>query len=213
MIDAIINFFLAIADFFVMIGKGIVIGIVSFFKGIWWVLKTIGIAIFKVVVYVLGLLVSYFPVYFPVLIIGGYVLMWVTGAMYKLDTEIHGLWDFFHYDYELTGGLVGWLENTEHNFFSAITLGLVQVALIAVTAVLETLIVYVIFFGVGSIIIMAIQFILWMAFLFALPAAAVVFDGIMLKNSRTSNLWFHILMFASSIVLAVIHYIYLFSAL
>ena len=182
--DKIADFFLAIADFFVMIGKGI-----------WSGLKAIGIAIFKVVYFVVGILIKYFPIYLPVLILGVYMILWISGTMLKLDSTIYGLWDFVEYEYELTVGLAEWLTTTEHNFFSAITLGLVQVVLIAVVAVLETIIVYVLFFGVGSIIIMAIQFVLWMIFLIGIPVAAPIYLFIMIKNSCKYNIWFYIVSF------------------
>ena len=205
--DKIADFFLAIADFFVMIGRGIVTGIVSFFKGIWWALKAIGIAIFKAVCFIVGILIKYFPIYLPVLILGVYMILWISGTMLKLDSTIYGLWDFFEYEYELTVGLANWLTSTEHNFFSAITLGLVQVVLIAVVAVLETIIVYVLFFGVGSIIIMAIQFVLWMIFLIGLPVAATIYSAIMIKNSCRYDSWFYILSFVLTLAMTVIHFI------
>jgi hypothetical protein len=186
--------------------------IVDFFKGIWWVIKTIGIAIFKVICFVVGLLIKYFPIYLPVLILAGYVILWLTGTMLKLDSTIYGLWDFIGYEYELTVGLAHWLTSTEHNFFSAITLGLVQVVLIAVVAVLETIIVYVLFFGVGSIIIMAIQFVLWMIFLIGIPVAAPIYSFIMIKNSCKYNIWFYILSFVLTLAMTVIHFIYLIPA-
>lgn len=199
--------FAAIGSFFVMIGKGILFGILAVFKGIWWVLKTTGILIYRVVAYVVGLIVRYFFVYLPALIMVIYALLLIFNVIQNLDTEIHGLWDYVSYGYNLTNALANWLTSVEHNFFTAITLGLFQVILIAVVAVLETLIIYVLFFGVGSLIWMGIQFILWMVFLVVLPAAAVVYSiSNLIKNSKRYNSWFYILVTLITLACAVYYF-------
>ena len=43
----------------------------------------------------------------------------------------------FGYNFELSGLMSNWLENTDHGFFSAITLGLIQVILIVIGFVLD----------------------------------------------------------------------------
>ena len=142
--------FTDIGEFFLMIGNGIVNGIVAAAKGVWWLITTVAKAIwwfivlvakiiYRVIAYIVGLIVRYFFVYLPALIMVIYALLLIFNVIQSLDTEIHGLWDYFTYEYFFTTTFASWLTNTEHNFFSAITLGLFQVvSTMAVTAIKTT---------------------------------------------------------------------------
>ena len=70
-----------------------------------------------------------------------YVILLVTGVMDQItfsSASFNGT--LFGYDFEVSGAMADWLENTEHGFFSAITLGLVQIILIVVGFVLDLVI-------------------------------------------------------------------------
>ena len=198
----------AIGSFFVLIGKGIG----YFFYGIWCVIKTIAVSIAKAVAYVVMLAVRYFLVYLPVLVIGVYVILWVTGAMLELDWGIYGIWEIWDYEWGLTVTAVEWMENAEYSFFTALPLGLFHVLLVVLFALIDFLVIYIIVFGFGSLIIMAIQFVIYMGILFVLPAGAVVYSFMMLKNNSDSyNSWFHILCLILTIAGALLHYICTFA--
>lgn len=224
-LEFIAGIFKAIGSFFAMIGKGIVNGVVAVFKGIWWLIKTVAKAvwsfivmvaklIYRVVAYLVGLAIRYFFVYLPALIMLIYALLLIFNVIQNMDSEIHPIWDYFSYEYFFTTTFSGWLTSTEHNFFSAITLGLFQVILIAVAAVLETIIIYVCFFGVGSLVWMLIQFVLWMVFLFVLPAGAIIYSIVMMiKHAEKYNLWFYILVILITLACSVYYFSIIIPAL
>ena len=206
-LNVIVDIFKAIGSFFVMIGKGIVKGVVVVFKAIWWFIVLIAKVIYKVIAYLVGLAVRYFFVYLPALIMIIYALLLIFNVIQNMDTEIHGLWDYFNYEYFFTNEAVSWLTGTEHNFFTAITLGLLQVILIVFTAIFDTLIIYVCFFGIGSFIWMLIQFILWMVFLIVIPVGAVVYSIVMMiKFAEKYNLWFYILVILTTLACSIYYF-------
>ena len=177
------------------------------------VLEAIGeffAAIGRGILYLLGLLVRYFYVYFPALILFGFVMLWFSGAMQNMDFTIYGVWDLVEYEFNITVAAANWLVTFEHNFFTAITLGVIQVALVVLAAIFDFIFIYVIFFGVGSLIMIVIQLVLWLTFLFVVPVGAAVYSVIItLKTSERHNCWFYILIGITSIVFAIIHYCYL----
>ena len=201
----IANIFKAIGAFFVMIGRGIVGGIVAAAKGVWWLIKTVAKAIwwfivlvakviYRVIAYIVGLIIRYFPVYLPALVMVIYVILLMFNVIQSMDSEIHPIFDYFTYEYFFTVKFACWLTSTEHNFITAITLGLFQVILIVIAAILETILVYVCLFGIGSLVWMIIQFVLWMIFLFVLPVGAIIYSIVMMvKFARKYNSWFYIL--------------------
>ena len=206
-LNVIVEIFKTIGSFFVMIGKGIVKGIVAVFKAIWWFIVLIAKVIYKVIAYLVGLAVRYFFVYLPALIMIIYALLLIFNVIQNMDTEIHGLWDYFNYEYFFTNEAVSWLTGTEHNFFTAITLGLFQVILIVFTAIFDTLIIYVCFFGIGSFIWMLIQFVLWMVFLIIIPVGAVVYSIVMMiKFAEKYNLWFYILVILTTLACSIYYF-------
>ena len=91
-LNVLTDIFKAIGSFFGMIGKGIVMGIVAVFKGMWWLLSTVAKAIwwfivlvakiiYKVIAYLVGLAVRYFLVYLPALIMIGYALLLIFNVV------------------------------------------------------------------------------------------------------------------------------------
>lgn len=77
----------------------------------------------------------------PALVMITYLILLVTGVMDQItfsSSNFSGT--LFGYDFEVSGAMANWLENTEHGFFSAITLGLIQVILIVVGFVLDLVI-------------------------------------------------------------------------
>ena len=54
----------------------------------------------------------------------------MTGLIDKLGWSVSTNGTLFGYDFELSGLTTEWFEDTDHGFFSAITLGLVQLLLI-----------------------------------------------------------------------------------
>lgn len=217
-LEFIANIFKAIGYFFVMIGKGIVTGVVAAAKGVWWLITTVAKAIwwfivliakviYRVIAYLVGLAIRYFFVYLPALIMIIYALLLMFNVIQSMDSEIHGLWDYFDYGYLFTTKSVSWLTGTEHNFITAITLGVIQIALIVVAAIFDTLIIYVCFFGVGSLVWMLIQFILWMAFLIVIPVGSVIYSIVMMiKHAEKYNLWFYLLVVLISLACSAYYF-------
>ena len=77
----------------------------------------------------------------PTLLMITYLILLVTGVMDQItfsSSSFSGT--LFGYDFELSGLMANWLENTDHGFFSAITLGIIQVVLILVGFILDLII-------------------------------------------------------------------------
>ena len=205
------GFFEAIGNFFSMIWRGIL----AFFCGIWWVIKTVAVAIFNAIVYLIGLMVRYFFVYLPVVIMAGFAIFWILnpeGPEAECILPMDLLLNKWGYNFNITLAAVEWMENTEVNILFLIIF-LFKIVVIVVAAIFEFIVIYLIFGLVGSLIAFVIYFILMIAIFFVLPAAAVVYSGFMIKNSDSYNRWFYFLCTILTIVCTVICYIYAFGAL
>lgn len=193
----------AIGSFFVAIFKGIWYGICAFFQGLWWLICLI-----------VRWLIQYFIIYIPVLIMGGFAIFWICNPDYSDPGALitFNLLEEWGYEWNLTNMCAEWLVNTEANILLLI-IGAVKLVILVVTAVLETVIVYLIFGLIGTFISAIIYFVINIIIWFILPAAAVVYSVIMLKNSDSYNRWFYILCSLLTILCSVICYIYAFGAL
>lgn len=154
---------------------------------------------------------EYFIALLPIFVAVVYPILWFTGTFDKLDGRVYMLFDFIHYDWFFVHLGVDWLLSIEHTFFTAITLGLIQILFIAIAAVLETLIVYVLFFGIGSLIFFVLQLVFWLALLLVLPAGCVVYSGALVWRSYAGMRGLHIVVLVLTVISVVIHYIYTFA--
>ena len=197
----------AIGTFFATIFKGIVFGICAFFKGIW-----------MVICWIATMAVRYFFVYLPVLVMLGFALFWIfnpngpdTDPFLPINT-LNG------YDWKLTVLCAEWLV-TNSSPVGLITLLLTgifilfKLALVIVVAVLETFFVYLIYGFIFTFLIIIITFVLMIVIFFILPAAAVVYSGIIIKNSDYYDRWFYILCTLLTLGCSIICYCYAFPAL
>ena len=154
---------------------------------------------------------EYFFALLPMFISIVYPILWATGAFENFEGEIYLLFQLIEYDWFFVPLTAGWLTSFPHSFFTAITIGLVQVILVVIAAVLETLIVYVLFFGIGSIIFALIQLVFWLALLVALPIACVVYAIALLRRQYAGMGWLHIMVLIVTSLAAGMHLIFSFS--
>ena len=204
------NVFEAIGAFFVLIGKGIG----YFFYGIWWVLKTTVVTIAKVIAYLVMLAIRYFLVYLPVLVVAGMAIWWIfnpegpnVDVFIPLEAVANG-----NYDFELTALVWEWLENTDRNILYLIIV-IIKFALVIISAILEIIFVYILFGLFGSLVVVAITFILLIVVFLILPAASAVYSIIAIRYAERHNAWFYILCTLLTIAGAVICYMYAIPAI
>ena len=109
----------------------------------------------------------------PTLIMIAYLILLVTGVMDKITFSSSGFdGTLFGYNFELSGLMADWLENTDHGFFSAITLGLIQIILIVVGFVLD-LVLHLLFLAL-AIVWLILIFVFSMCFYYVFPIAIAV---------------------------------------
>ena len=111
----------------------------------------------------------------PTLVMITYVVLLVTGVMDKItfsSSSFDGT--LFGYNFELSGLMSNWLENTDHGFFSAITLGLIQIVLIVIGFVLDVVIH--LLFLVLAILWFILILIFSMCFYYVFPIAIAVWS-------------------------------------
>lgn len=101
-----------------------------------------------------------------------YVVLELTGIIYKLSFPVGSnmLTQFYHFN--LTRLAVSWLEAVDHTFLTAITLGLLQIILIVLGAITDVVI-YIVLFLI-SIVIMIVLILLQLLYLMALPVIASI---------------------------------------
>lgn len=121
------SFFLGIGGWFKGLGKGIKRGFRNSVDGVLDIAEDLTVGDI-----VLGIV--------PALVMITYLILLVTGVMDQITFSSNFSGTLFGYDFELSGLFVDWLENTDHGFFSAITIGLIQVILIVIGFVLDLLI-------------------------------------------------------------------------
>lgn len=109
----------------------------------------------------------------PVIISITLAIFSITGLIDLLGWKVSADGTLFGYDFELSGMALGWFEDTDHNFFTAITLGLVQLLLILLSYVGD-LILHLVFLVV-SLLWALIQLILQIALQYLLPIAIPVY--------------------------------------
>jgi len=97
----------------------------------------------------------------------------MTGLIDLLSWRVSSDGTLFGYDFELSGFMTDWFEGTDHGFFSAITLGLVQIILIVLTWIVD-LIVQVLFF-ILAMLWALIQLVLQIVLMYVLPAAVPIY--------------------------------------
>ncbi|MBO5335454.1 MAG: hypothetical protein J6A87_05690 [Clostridia bacterium] len=148
----------------------------------------------------------------PVAVMGLYALGWLTGFLQSWKWGADPLWEYFPYKYNVTVWGVNWLTNFEHGFLSAITLGIIQIAFIVVAAIFETLLVYVLFFGIGSILWFIIAFVFYIIVLFVVPLAAIAYSVGLVAKYDTSARWWRILCLLLTVGGVVFHCCIIFPA-
>lgn len=111
------------------------------------------------------------------------------------------------YDWKLSGAASSWMEETDHNFFTAITLGLIQIIFIVVGFVLDIVLTVVIF--VLGFILMILAGILKFIVMELLPLAIMVVYLVMLKLSYKSSKGFILGCMLLSLVIGIVYYIVL----
>ena len=110
--------------------------------------------------------------------------------------------EFYHFN--LTRLFVSWLKAVDHTFLTAITLGLVQIILIALGAICDVVI-YIVLFLV-SIPIMIVLILAQLIYVFALPVAACIVAIIKFIRSRNKSVSAALLMLAA-IVGTVLYFV------
>ena len=123
------------------------------------------------------------------------------------DTGDLMLTEFYHFN--LVNLFVGWLSSTEHVFLSALTLGLLQIILIALGAVIDVLI-YVVLFAV-SIAIMIVGIAVQLGYFFVLPIGACLIS--IVKCLKSGFNFVSVLTILLSITGTVIYFINFIPAL
>ena len=142
-----------------------------------------------------------------------FCLCWVFGVIGLFDWEVKFLWSELKYSYNFTAWIARGLKNFDHNFFTAITIGLLQVILIVVAAIFDTLVIYVIFFGLGTIVYAIIQLIAMLGILFLLPLVCLIWSIRLLKNSDSEYSWVCLLSLILNVICIGAHLLYLIPAL
>ena len=154
-----------------------------------------------------------FLILLPSIIMLIFCLCWVFGVIGLFDWEVKFLWSELKYSYNFTAWIARGLKSFDHNFFTAITIGLLQIILIVVAAIFDTLVVYVIFFGLGTIVYAIIQLIAMLGILFLLPLVCLIWSIRLLKNSESEYSWVCLLSLILNVICIGAHLLYLIPAL
>lgn len=154
-----------------------------------------------------------FLILLPSIIMLIFCLCWVFGVIGLFDWEVKFLWSELKYSYNFTAWIARGLKSFDHNFFTAITIGLLQVILIVVAAIFDTLVIYVIFFGLGTIVYAIIQLIAMLGILFLLPLVCLIWSIRLLKNSDSEYSWVCLLSLILNVICIGAHLLYLIPAL
>lgn len=112
------------------------------------------------------------------------------------------------YDWELSGLASNWLEETDHNLLTAITLGLIQIIFIVIGFILDIVLTIVIF--VLGLILLVFAGILKFVVMELLPLVVIIGYLLMLKLSSKANKNFALTCMIFSLVVGVMYYIVLF---
>jgi len=153
------GWFCSIGSFFKSLGKSLKRGVRNIADGVLDVFGDLTVGDI-----VLGIL--------PVLVMVTYLILLLTGVMDQITFSSNFNGTLFGYDFELSGLFADWLENTDHGFFSAITLGLIQVILIVIGFVLD-LVIHLLFLVLALVWVLII-FIFSMCFYYVFPVAIAI---------------------------------------
>lgn len=139
-----------------------------------------------------------------------YVVLELTGLIYKMSFAVGDmmLTEFYHFN--LTRLAVSWLKAVDHGFFSAITLGLIQIVLIVIGAICDVAI-YIVLFLV-SIAIMIVLIVLQLIYLMALPVIACLIAIVKFIRSDEKSVLSAVFIL-SAIALTVIYFVNIAPAL
>ena len=143
----ILSILSSIWDVIVFLSKGVATLVSKLFYGV-----TSGDIIFVIVPVVVSITLAVFS---------------MTGLIDKLGWRVSTNGTLFGYDFELSGLTTEWFEDTDHGFFSAITLGLVQLLLILLSYIGD-LVIHLVFLVV-ALLWALIQLILQIALQYVLP--------------------------------------------
>ncbi|MBE5765382.1 MAG: hypothetical protein E7339_07320 [Clostridiales bacterium] len=154
-----------------------------------------------------------FFILLPGFIMVAFCLCWLFGVIALFDWEVDFLWSECEYGYNFTAWAARWLKNYDHGFFSAITVGLIQIILIVFAAIFDTLVIYVLFYGVGTIIYALLQLVLMLGILFALPLGCFIWSIINLRRSDSEYSWVCVLSLILTIIAIGTHLVFLIPAL
>ena len=154
-----------------------------------------------------------FLILLPSIIMLIFCLCWVFGIIGLFDWEVKFLWSELDYGYNFTAWAARGLKNFDHNFFTAITVGLLQIILIVFAAIFDTLVIYVIFFGLGTIVYAIIQLIAMLGILFLLPLVCLIWSIRLLKHSDSEYSWVCLLSLILNVICIGAHLLYLIPAL
>lgn len=147
----------------------------------------------------------------PTIIAIVYLILAVTGAIKDIHFFFSFDFNFFGYDFELYNLAMTWFENTEHGFFSAITLGLLQIILM-ILGFLVDLIVYLILIIIGILWIL-LATVLSFCFYYVFSAAIVIWLIIYFFKVEKSHKGIVLISFLVSLTCSAVYYITIFSSM
>ena len=160
-------------------------------KGIGWLFSCIGGFFAKVFKGVGGFLASMeitkerVLMALPFILLLGYTIFAYIYGIDRLEALDASKLLYDGYDFELSNSASTWLEDTDHNFFTALTLGLIQIIFIVLGFVVDIVLTILIF--VLGFILMILAGIFKFIVMELLPLAIMIIYLIMLKMSSKSN--------------------------
>lgn len=143
----------------------------------------------------------------PFILLLGYTIFAFIYGVDKLEDLSVTKLIYGGYDWELSGLASNWMEETDHNFFTALTLGLIQIILIVIGFILD--IILVIFIFVLGLILAIIAGILKFIVMELLPLAILVIYLVMLKFVSSSNKGLVVTCIIFSLIVGVAYYVVL----
>lgn len=114
----------------------------------------------------------------PIIVMVVYLVLLFTKVIYEIGWDVKGEFTIFGYSMELTGLAVDWFESTKHGFFSAITIGLLQLILILISVILD-IVVHIIMF-VLCLVFIILQVIVQLLLGYGIPVLVPIYYIIML---------------------------------
>jgi len=127
----------------------------------------------------------------------------VKGVIGDLSWQIS--WDLtiLGYDFELSGLILEWFENTDHNFFTAITLGFLQIILLAIGFVGD-IIVHILMFVLTGLFVL-LQIIFQVGYMYVLPIVFPIWA--LIRLITTDNKKFALVCFVISLACSICYFI------